>query len=153
MLRATVVVLAASTLMTLVAWASPPAPEETSVNQLRLAVPAGAGDVPFEGTYRALSLEQRQALSDGWITFRTSPPARKVRQICLAAGENATDGEATDICQFGAAVSQAPPCLASGDCPAYESWERVMGSPGIQQAPETKVRAAVVARELVEVPK
>lgn len=48
----------------------------------------------------------------------------------------------SDLCDFGARIVREAPCLAAGDCPAYESWQRVMGQPGIRRAPESAIRAA-----------
>ena len=62
--------------------------------------------------------------------------SRSNHQPCLAA-----EGEDSKLCQFGAAIGRAKPCLAAGDCPAYESWEQVMGVPGIEPAPQARPRA------------
>ena len=65
--------------------------------------------------------------------------------VCLAAGRTAApSGTApSDLCDFGVFVTRSKPCLAAGDCPAYEAWDKVMGAPGIRAAPESAVRAAV----------
>ncbi len=113
--------------------------ERVADTELRLPTAADSPDIPFAGNYR----------TSGWIKFGSAEshikrPARAY-QICLANND-----QATDVCQFGAAVSRAQPCLAGGDCPAYESWEEVMGAPGIRPAPENRIRAAVWAGEPVE---
>ncbi len=73
------------------------------------------------------------------LTLRGQLPSRTPREVaqpCLA-------GDA-DLCGFGERLVQARPCLASGDCPAYQTWEQVMGEAGVRPAPESAVRAVAL---------
>ncbi len=69
--------------------------------------------------------------------------------MCLAAGGAESDDS---ICDAGARITRAKPCLAAGDCPAYEAWEEVMGTPGVRPAPRSMTRAAYRTPEPVEPP-
>jgi len=77
----------------------------------------------------------------GELPFRIP---RQGAQPCLA-------GDA-DLCGFGERPVQARPCLAAGDCPAFQTWEQVMGEAGVRPAPESAMRAVVLTAPSVGTP-
>lgn len=100
-----------------------------------------AGDAASEPEIAELAEALKELHADrgdaSWQTIQRGlliPTPRDHRGICLAADPN--------LCDYGARLMQERPCLAAGDCPAYESWQQVMGESGVRPAPESAIRAA-----------
>ena len=160
MLKAACVVLAASlTFPLLVTWASPPGPAEpvgeeppdvvTQRLRLPLSVAGGPVTIDLPDGFESLPPEEQRALFKEYMLQHYMLVPERPTGMCLAA-EGAGPGDS--ICDFGARVSQAKPCLAAGDCPAYEAWEEVMGTPGVHPAPRSMARAAYRPPARIEPP-
>ncbi|MEM7586371.1 MAG: hypothetical protein AAF560_23465 [Acidobacteriota bacterium] len=103
---------------------------------LRLRLPGASEDLEqlVGERYRAATPEQRRSFQQ----FIISTKVARSHRFCLADDDS-------DVCAYGAALSRQRPCLAGADdCPAYESWEHVMGAPGVMPAPEDLTSAATV---------
>ena len=147
MFKTACVVLAAGLILPLpTSWAEAPVSGDPAVRQqtataILLAPQSAPRDLAGRAVLAAGARENHlvAVTPDGVRrSAQLAEPSPRLRsQPCLAAG-----GEGPDLCGFGVAISEAKPCLAAGDCPAYETWERVMGTPGVEPAPESKVRAA-----------
>ena len=120
-----------------------PAPAETVLSEtvaptFRLAVPGTAAG-PTRPGLQNFPYPSAQANEYRVLPRRVQPVPGVRIGVCLAADP--------ELCEFGAFVTRSRPCLAAGDCPAYEAWERVMGSPGPRPAPESTIRAAGLTKE------
>ncbi|MCP3956289.1 MAG: hypothetical protein GY719_00400 [bacterium] len=131
-----------------VSGASPPPPERPAPSEspapserpapdpgvtFRIAAP-DAAEGPIWSAPKGFPYPSAREPANRILQGRVQPAPDVRTGVCLAADP--------ELCGFGAFVARSKPCLAAGDCPAFEAWERVMGSPGPRPAPESTVRAA-----------
>lgn len=150
MSRTAVFVLAASLVFPFLAsWAAEPGSEasgtptpETQRELLELR--AAEADALRAGRETArLYYPGLEQAGTGWIDLPTPVPAPRVRENCLATGSG--DAQRATLCDFAAEVARARPCLAAKaeDCPISQAWQRVMGTPGVRQAPQMPLPAVL----------